>query len=211
MLGAATAKELASVVAKEHNGPQILDMLTGLSVGTPRSPAGKNAIHAAANGNPAPLNGLIDNVQGVMARYTAPQLSQGLHASTLCADSPAPWGDASTPTGQRKAALDAAAAKVDPYPYDKATLTGNGIALQCLYWPAEDVPSPPPAGQLPDVPTVLLGGTLDLSTPLEWTRQAAARAPHGKLVVVEGDGHGVQSQKDPKALAAVRGLVASLR
>jgi pimeloyl-ACP methyl ester carboxylesterase len=114
----------------------------------------------------------------------------------------------------RKAKLEQAAAKLsdeDLYPYDRATATGNGIALQCLYWPPEQVPDPPPAGQLPDVPVVLLGGTRDLSTPLEWTKQAATRAPRGKLIVVSNDGHGVQSQKNPKALGAVRALVASLR
>ena len=214
VLGAKTTKELAQVIASEHNGPQVLDMLTGLSVGAPRSHAAQNAIHQAAQGNPKPLDGLIHNVQRVMERWGAKQLSQGLHASTLCADTPAPWGSAAAPMDGRKAALDAAAAKLsdaDLYPYDRATATGNGIALQCLYWPPEPVRDPPPAGRLPDVPVVLLGGTLDLSTPLEWTRQAATRAPHGKLIVVENDGHGVQSQKDPKALGAVRALVASLR
>jgi hypothetical protein len=34
--------------------------------------------------------------------------------------------------------------------------------------------------------------------------------PHGKLIIVENAGHGVQSQGDAKALEAVRGLVASL-
>ena len=47
---------------------------------------------------------------------------------------------------------------------------------------------------------LLLAGTLDLSTPLEWAQRAAARAPGGKLVVVENAGHGVQNQKDPEML-----------
>jgi pimeloyl-ACP methyl ester carboxylesterase len=57
--------------------------------------------------------------------------------------------------------------------------------------------------------TVALAGTLDLSTPLEWAQRAAARAPGGKLVVVENAGHGVQGQKDPEMLATLRAFVAA--
>ena len=106
-----------------------------------------------------------------MDGYTAPRLSQGLHASTLCADAPAPWGDASAPLPGREQALDDAAAKLseeDLYPYDRETATGNGIALQCLHWPPVDVPDPQGPAPLPDVPTVLLAGDKDLSTPMEW-------------------------------------------
>ena len=58
---------------------------------------------------------------------------------------------------------------------------------------------------------LLLAGDRDLSTPLEWAKRAAARAPGGRLIVVKGAGHGVQGQGDPEALAAVRRLVASPR
>ncbi len=61
------------------------------------------------------------------------------------------------------------------------------------------------------MPVLLLGGDRDLSTPLEWTRQAAERAPRGRLIVVKGAGHGVQGQGDPAALAAVQRFVAALR
>ena len=95
----------------------------------------------------------------------------------------------------RKAALDAAAAKLDPYPYDRATFTGNGIALQCLWWPPTLAPDPAPAGELPDVPTLLFAGDKDLSTPMEWAQAAVKHAPGGKLIVAKGAGHGVQSQR----------------
>jgi pimeloyl-ACP methyl ester carboxylesterase len=42
------------------------------------------------------------------------------------------------------------------------------------------------------VPTLLLSGDHDLSTPLAWGRREAALAPRGKLVVVSGAGHSVQ-------------------
>ncbi len=48
------------------------------------------------------------------------------------------------------------------------------------------------------MPTVLLAGDKDLSTPMEWAQTAAKRAPGGKLIIVEGAGHGVQGQGDAR-------------
>ena len=59
------------------------------------------------------------------------------------------------------------------------------------------------------MPALLLNGDRDLSTPMEWARRAAERAPGGRLLIVKGAGHDVQDQGDPAALAAVRRLVAS--
>ncbi len=212
VLGKDATEDLAKVVRERHNGPEMLDMLTGLSVGAPRGNGAVNAIKAAADGNHGPLDGLHRGVLNVMQRWTAGMLSQGLHASTLCADSPAPWGDASAALEGREAALEAAAAKLSDeelYPYDRATATGNGIARTCLQWPPVDAPAPEAPGDLPDVPILLLAGDRDLSTPLEWAQAAAKRAPRGRLMIVKGNGHGVQGQGDPKALDAVRRLVAS--
>ena len=125
---------------------------------------------------------------------------------------PAPWGDASAPLDGRQKALDDAAAELsdaDLYPYDRETATKNGFALQCLYWPSSPVAKPAGARNLPDVPTLLLNGDRDLSTPYEWAQQAAKHAPGGTLMIVKGAGHDVQDQGDAKALAAVRRLVAS--
>jgi pimeloyl-ACP methyl ester carboxylesterase len=58
---------------------------------------------------------------------------------------------------------------------------------------AEQV-APFPTGQdLPAVPALLLAGDHDLSTPLLWAQQEAARAPQGHLVVIPGSGHSTQS------------------
>ena len=45
---------------------------------------------------------------------------------------------------------------------------------------------------LPAVPTLLLAGDRDLSTPLEWAKREAAVAPSRRLVVIHGAGHSVQ-------------------
>ena len=47
-------------------------------------------------------------------------------------------------------------------------------------------------GKLPPVPTLLLAGDRDLSTPLAWAKQELALAPGGTLIVVPKAGHSVQ-------------------
>jgi pimeloyl-ACP methyl ester carboxylesterase len=212
VLGPRTTKALAKVVKDQHNGPQLLDMLTALSVGAPRDLGYLDAIERAAAGEDAALKRWLTGVAKVVHGWKAEQLSQGLHASALCADSPAPWGDASAPLAGREQALDAAAAKLsdeDLYPYDRETATGNGFALQCLYWPPVATPDLQDPRDLPDVPVLLLNGDRDLSTPMEWAQQAAKRAPGDRLIIVKGAGHDVQDQGDRRALAAVRRFVAS--
>ena len=89
-----------------------------------------------------------------------------------------------------------AAARIDAAalgPFDRATATGNGLVQQCLAWPATPpTPRPPPERMLPRVPTLILAGSHDLSTPLEWAHREADLAPRGRLVVVAGAGHSVQ-------------------
>jgi pimeloyl-ACP methyl ester carboxylesterase len=89
------------------------------------------------------------------------------------------------------------------WPFDRATLVGNGFVRECLPWPPAQ-PTPAPPARLPPVPTLLLSGDHDLSTPLEWARREAAAAPRGRLLVDHGAGHSVQSRShDPAALRAV--------
>ena len=154
-------------------GPQMLDMLTGLSVGAPRGNGAAQALEAAANGNIGPLEGLQAGVSRVMKSWTAEKLSQGLHASTLCADMPAPWGDASAPLEGRKEALEREAARLDDlYPFDRETATGNGIAQQCLNWPPVDVPKPDGPTRPPGRPGAPAGRRRSTSRP-RWSGRSA--------------------------------------
>jgi pimeloyl-ACP methyl ester carboxylesterase len=75
---------------------------------------------------------------------------------------------------------------------NRQTASGNGFVRQCLPW-TPTAPTPLPHGKL-RVPTLLVNGNHDLSTPLAWARQQLAMTPHGKLVVVPGAGHSVQSR-----------------
>jgi pimeloyl-ACP methyl ester carboxylesterase len=194
--GAMCVSDLAAVVRQRHNGPRLLDAIVLMSIvdptfHSPRDLAG--ALHDARRGDLAGLNDLLQTVRRWNAA-PAEELSQGLHASALCADWRFPWGDSRVPVSGRGATLARAAARLRPRdvaPFDRATAIGNGVVQQCLPW-TPTVPTPSAARRLPRVPTLLLNGDRDLSTPLEWARREAAVTPAGRLVVVHGAGHSVQ-------------------
>jgi pimeloyl-ACP methyl ester carboxylesterase len=192
------ADDLATVVGRYHDGPALLDTLVAMSVGDPSFPAVPAVLHAAAAGRPAALDALIARVHAGDAA-TAGELSQGLHASTLCADMQMPWGGPDTPLARRPAALARSVARLTTaqvWPFDRATAAGNGFIQTCLYWPP--TPAPPvataPRADLPRVPVLLLAGGHDLSTPLADARAEAALAPYGRLLVVPAAGHSVQNR-----------------
>jgi pimeloyl-ACP methyl ester carboxylesterase len=81
---------------------------------------------------------------------------------------------------------------VNAYPFDRATVTGNGFMRQCLYW-GPTVPTPQVTAKI-TVPTLLLEGDHDLSCNTEWARQELKLTTRGKLVIVPGAGHSVQSR-----------------
>ena len=187
------AADLAAVVRARHDGPALYDTLVALSVGAPSFPGVLAALRAARHGEAGRLERIVRAVRSAQ-RAPADVLSQGLHAATICADLKPPWGGPAVPLAGRAQALQQAAARADPAPFDRATVTGNGVALTCLRWPPTPAPPAPRTGDLPPVPTLLLAGGRDLSTPLPWARLQRAHTPNGKLVVVPDSGHGVQSR-----------------
>jgi pimeloyl-ACP methyl ester carboxylesterase len=192
------AADLAAVVRRYHDGPALLDTLVAMSISDPSFPGVPAMLHAAAAGRPAALAALIARVHAGDAA-TAGQLSQGLHASTLCADMQMPWGGPDTPLAARPAALAHSVARLTTaqvWPFDRATAAGNGFIQTCLYWPPAPAPPAPPAprADLPPVPVLLLAGGRDLSTPLAGARAEAAHAPHGRLLIVPAAGHSVQNR-----------------
>jgi pimeloyl-ACP methyl ester carboxylesterase len=194
--GATCVSDLAAVVRQQRNGPKLLDALALMSIVDPtfRSPGVlADALRSAGSGDLAALKDLLRIARRWNAT-PAEALSQGLHASALCADWRFPWGDSQAPVEGRQAKLARAAARLRPSdvaPFDRTTATANGVVQQCLPWPPT-TPTPPTARRLPRVPTLLVNGDRDLSTPLEWARRALAVIPAGRLVVVRGAGHSVQ-------------------
>jgi pimeloyl-ACP methyl ester carboxylesterase len=187
------AADLAAVVRARHDGPEIYDTLVALSVGAPSFPGVLAALRAARRGDAGRLERIVRAVRQAQ-RAPAEVLSQGLHAATICADLRPPWGGPAAPLAGRTQALRRAVARADPAPFDRATVTGNGVAVTCLRWPPTPTPPAPRTDDLPPVPTLLLAGARDLSTPLPWAREQRAHTPNGKLVVVPDSGHSVQSR-----------------
>lgn len=194
--GATCVSDLAAVVRRQRNGPRLLDTLALMSIVDPtfHSPRDlADALHRARRGDLAALNDLLQTVRHWNAA-SAEELSQGLHASALCADWRFPWGDSQTPVSGRGAKLARDASRLrrqSVAPFDRATATGNGVVQECLPW-SPTGPTPDSARLLPRVPTLLVSGDRDLSTPLEWARREMAITPVGRLVVVHGAGHSVQ-------------------
>ena len=190
------AADLAAVVRRYRDGPAVLDALTSISIVDPsfREPLDVlDALRRARAGDTTRLDALLRTTRQWEAA-PAEGLSQGLHASALCADWRFPWGDASAPLGSRPTKLAAYVAQLtlhDLQPFDRATATENGLVGECLPWPPTASTARADA-RLPNVPTLLLAGDRDLSTPLEWSRLEAEKAPGARLLVVKGAGHDVQ-------------------
>src|SRR4029077_13540476 len=173
--GTRCVSDLAAVVRRDHLGPQLLDALTFDSIADPTYrkfwdvPA---ALHAARRGNRQPLNAFLAAASHFQRDTPAAALDQGLHASALCADWRYPWGNSAAPLAGRAAKLGAAVARIPArklYPFDARTASGNGFVRQCLPW-TPTTPTPLAHGKLL-VPTLLVNGNHDLSTPLAWARQ----------------------------------------
>jgi pimeloyl-ACP methyl ester carboxylesterase len=192
------ARDLQAVVNSYHDGPELLNAVVAESVAAPSFAEVLNPLHQAADGSPQAL----DHFLAAIPRYErtpADELSQGLHESTLCMDLAPPW-DPQDSSNQRALALWSAVARIPAqsvYPFNPATMYGNGLAQGCLQWPPTapaQVYDGDPSRSLPRIPVLLLVGARDLSTPPAWARQEATEAPDAKLVVMPDAGHSVQTR-----------------
>ncbi|WP_103338179.1 alpha/beta fold hydrolase [Amycolatopsis sp. CA-126428] len=196
------AEDLAWVVRHRGtaDGVRIFDTVVSYEFSDPtyRNPdAGDiiGALHEARGGAPARLDALLEAYKS--GGDDPASFSAGLHAATLCADQRFPWGSAATPLPVRQPLLSLTAHVLPEsatWPYTTGVATQQGFIQSCLPWPAER-PASNPSSRLPDVPVLLLNGDRDLSTPLEWAREEAARAPHGQLVIVPGESHSIQNRE----------------
>lgn len=200
-------QDVRRLVASDHDGPQLLNALVAESVVVPSFSELLGPVHAAAVGHPRALHRFLAALPSYES-VPAGELSQGLHESTLCLDLAVPWnpgGSAGERTRTLKRAVDRLSAR-SLFPFDRATAYGNGLAQGCLQWPPTEPPAVydgDPSAELPRVPVLLLAGERDLSTPLSWAREEAAKAPDGKLVIVPGAGHSVQTRAHNPAMRTI--------
>ena len=202
------AQDVAWLVRHQGDGVPIFDTLvtyefidpTYRDPNPPDLPPGfgdiVGALHAARHGNPAHLDQLIGGLS--QAGGSPQEFSSGLHAATFCTDLRFPWGSDAVTPGERGPALAAATAKLtrrQVFPFDARTAAGDGIMQTCLDWPATPPAPAASPGSMLKVPALLLTGDRDLSTPLEWAQEEAAHAPLGKLVIVHGASHSIQSRE----------------
>jgi pimeloyl-ACP methyl ester carboxylesterase len=195
VLGRVVAADLAAVVRKR---PRIelplFDAIVTMSIVDPTYARVGPALRAARAGDASALDSLLADFRPDPATPT-PVFSQGLHASALCADTPLPWGGPASPLARRASALRRAVARIPAsavWPFTRRIASGNGIVATCRDWPPEPAPPRVTAKRLPNVPTLLVNGDRDLSTPLAWAQAEAKVAPAGRLVVAAGAGHSVQ-------------------
>lgn len=180
--------------------PRVLDALVERSIGVPRLGGVGAVLRAAVTTGRGPLDAFLAATAREERAPVPPALySAGLHAATLCADSPAPWsGRASATPAIRSSAADAQQARMGPRstdPFPTSTGFGQGLFLTCRAWPVTPVPpAPDPLARIA-APALLLAGDRDLSTPLEWARGQARAMAHARVVVVAGAGHSVLSQE----------------
>jgi pimeloyl-ACP methyl ester carboxylesterase len=156
------------------------------------------AVQSALRGDPDPLlrlnllsEGLIPNLPG-SPLAGSDGVDEALFLDTTCEEEPFPWQRSAPPATKLAEALAAlhALAPASFFPFDASTAWRHSPIGGCAHWPSL-APAPPPAGALPDVPTLILSGAQDIRTPTSFARQLAARIPGAQLLVVPHTGHSV--------------------
>lgn len=110
-------------------------------------------------------------------------LSEGAYFSVDCADA-----------GRLLDGTDFATELPDDHPDG---LVAIGLAqVYCDVWDVEPLPEDFNEPALPDVPTLVLGGTLDPVTPYDGSRAQAEAMPDARMVSVPRGGHGAASFDD---------------
>lgn len=179
------------------------------------------AIRAALSGDPMPLGRLVAEVQFPGGTSETPaENSAGQYLAVTCQDYPQLF-DMTQPQATRQAQLDAAIGLTRqqnpglfaPFTVDEYVDSSWETLDACLTWgrlPAGSFgPPAPPSGRYPDVPVLVLSGTLDTITTAAEGAMVAAQFPRAKAFDVPFGVH-VQAMGNavPCASAVVRDFFA---
>jgi pimeloyl-ACP methyl ester carboxylesterase len=200
--------DLAAVVHGTGDGVALFEAIVATSRTDPTFEDLLPALHAARQGDRSKLNRFLDDYRH--APPTAAEIfSNATHAAASCRDQVFPWGRSSAPlqtrTGALRRATDAHSAG-DYAPFDRATAMGTSAVRECLAWPPVAAAAIRRPARLPRVPTLLLAGGRDLSTPLEYARALLQRSSGARLVVVPDAGH-IVTAREGKGRVAVRAFL----
>jgi pimeloyl-ACP methyl ester carboxylesterase len=161
------------------------------------------AVRSALKGDPDPLlrlnliaEGLVPSVpinpEPERERTANEEEDNALFIATSCEETLFPWqrtADAPTRLAEAVNALHAHP-NGDFYPFDTTTALQSSLVPVCASWP-DASPPPPPAGALPNVPTLILSGEQDLRTPTSGAKAVAALIPDAQVLTVPFTGHSV--------------------
>jgi len=192
---------LERVLASGYPALDLLDLLVTTSVTDAGYTGILDALEAAAAGDTAALDERVAGAQAAARGEALAAFSAGAHVATLCADTPMPWGGADTDPAERRAALDAAVAAIDPaetHPFPPSLGAELGPIAACLNWPATRY-APPLTGDFPDLPALILAGGVDLSTPIADLDAVLEVIPGAVEVVIPDAGHAAQMRPDGAA------------
>ncbi|MDX6670373.1 MAG: hypothetical protein QOI91_736 [Solirubrobacteraceae bacterium] len=177
----------------------LLDLLFASDVDPTLLPALPAAVRSAGRGDPAPILRLARNARASVVADDPHEFSTAVLVASLCEESAFPW-TRTAPPAQRVQELAAALDTLGdgPFaPFDRSVAAGVYAMPACYAWPA--APNAPvfATAPLPAAPTLLVGGTRDLRTPLQDTSALAARMPDARVLRVVGAGHSVLSSAEP--------------
>ena len=149
------------------------------------------AIYNARRGDTAPLLRLATISETGAEPANPRDFSTAIFTATICEEASFPW-TRDSPFDDRQRQTDETIAGLGESafaPFGPSAAAQTDLIQLCRRW-MEASPGPPSVSPpLPDVPTLILEGELDLRTPLEGAERVAAQLPQSTLLRIPATGH----------------------
>ena len=148
------------------------------------------ALVAVRHGDTAPLLRLRRDAAGPSEGLG--DFSSGLFVATTCLDQDLPFSYSDPIDVRRQKAAAALAALPDSAsaPFSRPAVDVSSVPEICLQWPDGSFRHEA-TGPMPDVPTLILSGTVDMRTSREGALALKREIPHAQLIGLAGSGHDV--------------------
>jgi pimeloyl-ACP methyl ester carboxylesterase len=149
------------------------------------------AIFDARRGDPAQLLRLASLGEAGAEPTNPRDFSAAIFTATICEEASFPWQrDAPFEDRDRQTAETIARLGDDAFtPFGPGAAAQSDLIQLCRRWSEASNGPPSVTPPLPDVPTLILEGELDLRTPLEGAQRVAAQLPQSTLVTIPATGH----------------------